>query len=164
MTPLEVSLSTSFHIQFWCVEQWRPRRRAQPRLFFPAFFSACLLWQLFFSTQHACFSINVWPSDLVLFGCRAAKTSKKATIAPPAVSLCVKLPERKKKIYWCQYWGGFTTQSKASKYFGLVSRPGHSRSEMKEWLGLWKSQKGIGKNVFYGLTLLMRGAEHFLVS
>lgn len=47
--------------------------------------------------QHACFTMNVWPSDLVLFGCRAANTSKKATIAPPAVDLVAKLPERKKK-------------------------------------------------------------------
>lgn len=42
--------------------------------------------------QHACFTMNVWPSDLVLFGCRAANT-----IAPPAVDLVAKLPERKKK-------------------------------------------------------------------
>ncbi len=33
--------------------------RALPRLFFTAFFVACLLWQPFSSTQHVCFSVNV---------------------------------------------------------------------------------------------------------
>ncbi len=41
--------------------------------------------------------MNVWSSDLVLFGCRAANTSKKAAIAAPVVGLSAKLPERKKK-------------------------------------------------------------------
>lgn len=41
--------------------------------------------------------MNAWPSDLVLFGCGAANTTKTTTIAPAAVGLSAKLPGMKEK-------------------------------------------------------------------